>query len=328
MKVKILLIVLLFSAAILGGIFLMNDPQTTSEQRIEEHYMDESNCIRAYPDDSKSSCLSESVGLYMDFLLEADDKKDFAKQVSVLKDQFIEKEEQDTFIRWKLDDDTTVNAIIDDVRIIQALKKGSEQFNQKSYSTLADQLTTSLDASQEQGIYVDFYDWKNHESAPQITLSYITKKFASAMPDSEQTIKVLENSDISETFFPENYVVDKQKYTNQEEVHMVDQILIAINRHDFGFDSDHFDNWLRNRWEEGILYGRYDRKTLEPTVEYESLAVYYYLNRYFRAIDEQDLAVQVANRADDLIEPDNLAGVHFFDYIQNKKMKQAMKSDS
>lgn len=109
---------------------------------------------------------------------------------------------------------------------------------------------------------------------------------------------------------------------------MVDQLLIAINRHDFGFDSEHFDKWQKDCWKEEVIYGRYDRESLNPTVEYESLAVYYYLNRYFRAINEEDLAVQVASRAEELIEPDNLEGVHFFDYIQNQKMKQVMKSKS
>lgn len=43
---------------------------------------------------------------------------------------------------------------------------------------------------------------------------------------------------------------------------MVDQLLIAINRHDFGFDSEHFDKWLKDCWKEEVIYGRYDRESL------------------------------------------------------------------
>lgn len=302
----------------------MKNSDSTSDIVIKENYLNKSNCIQSYPGNEDEGCLSESIGLYMEYLLEEDDKKDFAKQVTVLERHFIHKENSNIFIRWNLEEDNSVNAIIDDVRIINALKNGSEQFNKRKYDKLANNLIASLDQSKKAGIYVDFYDWKHDESAPQITLSYITKKLGDTLPESEKTIDVLKNVDTDNTFFSENYAVEEKKYSMQEEVHMVDQLLIAINRHAFGFESPNFEAWVKEEWKSDVLYGRYDRKSLKPTVDYQSLSVYYYLNRYFTALNEDELALEVATHANQVINKENLEEVHFFDYIQNRKMKQAM----
>lgn len=322
MKIKILLITSLFCAAILGGLFLMKNTLTDERYLIEENYKSDLNCIKTYP--NENNCLSESLGLYLSYLLETNNKSEFAKQVSVLKKQFLIKTNNETFIRWQLGDEVSVNALIDDVRIIWALEQGSKQFKNKAYNKLASQLSESLNRLNVGGIYVDFYDWHDQTPAKQITLSYITKEFADVVSDSEQTIELLKEAETDNVFFPENYSLDKQSYTKEAEVHMIDQLLIAINRHTFGLSSTTFDNWLIDTWADGVLYGRYERESLKRAVDYESLAVYAYLSHYFSMINEDKLASDVAAQAEKLSDSQDQVDVHFFDYIQNLRIQEGL----
>lgn len=74
--------------------------------------------------------LAESIGLYMEYLVEVNDSKTFQEQVSHLEKNFIT---EDNFIKWEATDATTTNAIVDDFRITEALYQASEKFSFPSY---------------------------------------------------------------------------------------------------------------------------------------------------------------------------------------------------
>lgn len=60
-----------------------------------------------------------------------------------------------------------------------------------------------------------------------------------------------------------------------DEINLIDQLYVAIYWEDGKVKTDPFYQWLQSTFtEKGFIYGRYDRETKEPTVSYESSAVY------------------------------------------------------
>lgn len=306
---KVNYVVLLILLLTIGGCGVK-----TVQQTVEEKYTNTDGNIHAYPLDENSQYLSESIGLYMQYLVLVEDKKTFEIQVDRLINDYLVKQDDLVFVRWLLYEDATVNALIDDVRIITSLNEASELFDQPAYGELAGQLEKTISSVQHSdGIHVDYYDWKFQMPAERITLSYLINDYSAT----NKTKQLLINLDETAVFFPEYYDVKNQKYVESKEVHLVDQLLIAINLEDIGHASSTFENWVTHEWKSnGKLLGRYNRQTQEATVNYESLAVYYYLNLYFTKINEPVLAKEVMQHAKKIATRNTLAGTHFFDYIQ------------
>lgn len=283
-------------------------------------YFDENKFIHAYPSTPDSQYLSESIGLYMEYLVMMEDEEKFAEQYENLMDQFVVEEEDNFFINWLIFEDATVNALIDDIRIAAALRQADQLFDQPEYSETADRIIETISRVQTNNEYtVDYYDWEVNYPAQRVTLSYLIAD----VPEDMKADQLLENVNADEVFFPEYFDVAEEEYVENEVVHMIDQLLIAINRERIGLSSDVFEEWLKTEWEEeNRLYGRYDRETQDPTVTYESLAMYFYMNEYFLAIGEQERADEVKARATEMIEGNSDGETHFFDFIHYHLMME------
>ncbi|WP_088008531.1 hypothetical protein [Indiicoccus explosivorum] len=314
---------LLLAGLLLGGC-ATGGPESVQEQTADR-YMDESGLIRAYPMEPESGVLAESLGLYMDYLLMTDDAEGFEHQTDQLERYFIDRD-GGPFIRWRLFHDTQVNALVDDVRIIQALNKGSARFGVPAYRELAAELAANIGTVQRRdGVTVDFYDWQYGLAADRVTLSYLS----AGLPGVIEPGTLLMDLDGSKIFFPEYYDLESGTYKSAPEVQLVDQLLIAINRQDAGLESEAFDAWLSAEWERnGRLYGRYVRKSGEAAVGYESLAVYYFLHRYFTETGKEAAAGQTAARADQLYKKSDKERLHFFDFILYHTLKAEREGEA
>lgn len=290
------------------------------QEQVEKEYMHSDRLIHAYPGKPDSEVLSESLGLYMEYLLLAGDEQNFQEQVSILKNQFLVNEDALSFIQWRLNEKATTNALIDDIRILSVLQRAADAFENTAYDELADELSIALSSVQVHNDYtVDYYDWSYSLSAQRLTLSYATD----SQVISEKSVELLKKVDSTRAFFPEYYDTKQQKYINSDEVHLIDQLLIAINREKENLHSESFFNWLKEEWNnEQRLYGRYNRETKDATVDYESLAVYYYLQSYFLLTGEEEMAREVVQQAKNIASEEMLAQAHFFDYIHYQLMLQ------
>ncbi len=285
-----------------------------------ESYLDENNFIHAYPNALDSQYLSESIGLYMEYLIMMEDEEKFAEQYDKLLSEFVVEDGENFFINWLIFEDATVNALIDDIRIAAALRRADELFGRPEYSETADQIIETISRIQTNNDYtVDYYDWEVDVPAQRVTLSYLIDD----VPKDMNADRLLENVEADAVFFPEYFDVAEEEYVENEVVHMIDQMLIAINRERIGLSSQLFEEWLKTEWqEEGRLFGRYDRATLEPTVPYESLAIYAYMNEYFHIIGEDEAADRVKARATEIVEENGLEETHFFDFIHYHLMME------
>ncbi|MBT2581572.1 hypothetical protein J7E21_02000 [Planococcus sp. ISL-109] len=291
--------------------------ETTVQQLVDSHYVNDEGVIHAYPNDETSEYLSESIGLYMQYLLQVNDEQGFGKQVEILTDHFLIEQDGQYFVPWRLYEKANVNALIDDVRIAAALKNAAKAFNEPDFLVLAEQILSSIRSRQHQGgIAVDYYDWSYGVAGKRLTLSYLINE----LTVSADSFDMLE-AEKEQTFFPEYYDFDGKRYVESGEVHMIDQLLIAINRFDQGLPSPRFDSWLMAEWEEkSMLAGRFDRDTGAPTVDYESLAVYYYLWQYFERIEQPRFAEEAAKQAELVTDGEVPGELHFFDFIHYQMM--------
>jgi len=296
-------------------------------QTAEKHYINPNNgLIHAYPDQLKSEYLSESIGLYMEYLVNSNRKQAFSSLYEAFQKGLAVQKEDRIYVKWKADRGTTVNALIDDTRIIKALQKASRMFHDPTYNDTAKTLAASIAKTQMvNGIYADYYDWSAQKAGSRITLSYITPAFSNSLPNTEKTAELLQeagNQTTESLFFPEYYDIRKGQYVSQEKVHMVDQLLIAINREAHGYPSPAFSAWLQKEWKaKQKLFGQYVRASALPAVDYESLSVYDYLALYFKQTGEEELAAEVQKRARSISSGPLSQETHFFDYIHGRLLQ-------
>ncbi|RLQ91024.1 hypothetical protein [Planomicrobium sp. Y74] len=290
------------------------------QEQVEKNYTNADGLIHAYPTEQDSEYLSETIGLYMEYLVLVEDEENFSKQVELLKSHFLAQEKDYYFIRWRLNENAATNALIDDIRIITALEQAAGIFGNENYKIIADQLSEAVSSVQSEGGYtVDFYDWSLELPAQRLTLSYLDDNGAITA----ESYELLNNVNASEVFFPEYYDTAAEQYISSKEVHMIDQLLIALNRENRGQQSELFADWLKEEWnEEQKLYGRYDRQTLKATVDYESLAVYYYLHAYFSSLGESEMADEVFQHTKEITADGMLDNAHFFDFIHYQLLVQ------
>lgn len=153
---------------------MVNGQGATVQETVDSHYVNDEGVIHAYPDKRDSEYLSESLGLYLEYLLQVDDEENFAKQAAILKDRFLVETGGQVFIPWRLYEEANVNALIDDVRIASALKGASEQFAEPAYLELSKQIVSAIeDRQHQQGTAVDYYDWSYQLAGNRLTLSYL-----------------------------------------------------------------------------------------------------------------------------------------------------------
>lgn len=315
-KWMIFIVCLLVGVLIYLGGKLMKDNRTSVQQIVEEKYMNEDGLIHAYPYQSDSQYLSESIGLYMTYLLQVKDKNGFEEQYQQLVNHFLINTERNFFLRWEIRDDVSVNALIDDVRIIDVLLEASDAFDEKKYQKTAEDLLHSIHTNQmKDDLYADFYDWSLGIPASRLTFSYITPESLHLLPYMEKSENLLRKVASASVFFPEYNDIGTNDLVSMDEAHMVDQLIIALNLESIGQETA-FKKWVVGEWrEKQEIKGRYDKKTLKPTVPYESLAVYYYLYTYLIEIKQPKLAKEVKAKAVRIANEHDANQEHFFDFI-------------
>lgn len=248
--------------------------------------------------------LSESIGLWMEYLVEKNDQAEFEKQVKVLKKYFMEKS---TLIPWLIEknEPAPANALIDDLRIIHALQIAGEDWNNKTYLNMAKRMSRELvKVNMLNGVFVNHVDIKSQYKGDILTLSYL-------IPDSldymykenilqeeqyERNRNILLSAPLSESgFFPLNYYPNEKRYEYDEDINLIDQYYIGYHIALWGGDVSALVEFTKEALEEydGVLYGRFSNDTKQPIVQYEGASVYALAILMCLEIGEQELAKQL-----------------------------------
>lgn len=251
--------------------------------------------------------LSETVGLWMFYALEIEDRKLFDHIYKLLHEYYLE---SNGFIHWKLtekgDSKVSTNALIDDIRISDALLHAHEIWGGENYVDTADTINTYLSANNvNNGIFTNFYDREIDYASSEITLSYIDVQAFSRMIEQghldkgivKNTISVLTEAPLTNGFYPMSYNVETDKYSFDDEINMIDQAITAYHYAEAGNRSEEFLYFIQKEMKErGLVNGMYSLETKSPVVDYESPAVYGFLILYLLEIDENETAIEVFER--------------------------------
>lgn len=275
-----------------------------TEQFIQETLMTEDGRLHTNMTDRKEEYLSESLGLWMDYLVLKNDHAQFEQQVAVLTKHFLTK---DHLVIWEINEGKSApaNAFIDDLRIGGALYEAGEQWQTPDYTKLADQMSQALVQFQtSEQLMVDFVELESKAKGTDVTLSYPIPNAFEAMKKADilpaetynQTKKLLVEAPFSnEDLFPKAYHIPTGEYLFDAEVNMIDQFYTGYHRAKWGGDVDALVNFAKMAFNEGNgkLFGRYDHLTNQPIVAYESAAVYALAILMCLEIDEEIFAKEL-----------------------------------
>ncbi|WP_019413807.1 hypothetical protein [Paenisporosarcina sp. TG20] len=284
---------------------------TNEIETIEKAYMTDEGLIRNYPVTSNREFLLESQGFYLELLLLQQDEKRFRNQVEVLKKFFIVEKEDNLFIKWKSGVDISVNAFIDDMRIIHILRQAAVIFEQEYYLTLANELTASIKEKQiVNNLIPHYYDWETEHLGTTMFNSYLHNNYMEILDINEHPSPTKDG-----LFFAEEQIIANGKPISAKEAHMIDQLLIATYCIGKTCENHQFDEWIQKQWQDKkIIYGRYDKVSGIPTTKYESIAVYALAVMYFNK-KHPSISDDITQSKSALFNSKPVATTHFFDYI-------------
>lgn len=272
-----------------------------TERFIEQHLLATDGRLQTNMTNRKNEYLSESIGLWMTYLLLKNDYASFDQQVKLLKEHFLTK---DYLVIWEIkgNQKATANAFIDDLRIVHALYSASEQWNNAAYADLARKMGKALVKYQvSEQLMVDFIELKSKAQGTDVTLSYFIPGGFEAMhtlhllPDEvyDTSKNLLVNAPFSTTdLFPKAYHLPSGEYLYDDEVNMIDQFYTGYHRAKWGGDVTALVNFTKEIFSnhDGKIYGRYDHQTKMPIVEFESASVYALAILMFLEIGDEDFA--------------------------------------
>ncbi|WP_243388492.1 hypothetical protein [Bacillus kexueae] len=291
MKKFIIGIILIIFLAIGFQYFLPLHPQepkrfdstilAPTEHFVFRNLLTEKTMIRTDLQDRQDEYLSESLGLWMLYLVEKNDPETFSHSFLVLNEYFINDK---SLVNWKIEgtNNFQTNALIDDLRIIEALYKAGMLWGNKEYINKANEMAKSVAKyNRYHNHWTDYYDM--YESGNFLTLSYLSPQALKLMKSHgiihedwfAETKQFLSSLPTEGPFFPKRYTVDDHSYHFDEEINLIDQVYLAYHLENFQINTETFFYWLKNEfYKHKLLYGRYNRLTEQPSATFESPSIY------------------------------------------------------
>lgn len=227
--------------------------------------------------------LSESNGLWLQYLTITGDSKAFDLSYQATKSKL---QLDNHLFAWRIKDGkkASTNALIDDLRIIEALYKEGERTENKKWEKEATRISKSLLKYHFQNdIIIDFYDEKVNQSNNSLTISYLNmtpfyymEKHGLITNDVVKRMEsFLSNLPKENGFYPKTYDIKLDNYIFEEQINMIDQLYIAFYLERVNIETNDFYKWFKDTYDlTNKIYGRYNKSTKEHAVDYESAAVY------------------------------------------------------
>ncbi|MEH6940241.1 hypothetical protein [Bacillus sp. JJ722] len=278
-----------------------------AEKFIKKNLQTKEGLIRTNLTSQQDVFLSETVGLWMEYLVEKNDILQFDKQVEVLQKYFLT---DDDLVIWELkgDKEAPANALIDDLRIIDALFKAGKQWNEKEYTDLASKMSEQLVTYQTRSnLMVDFIDLHEKTKGKDLTLSYIIPsgfdqmKGAGLLPKEiyQETKSMFLNAPTTELgFFPKKFHIPTGEYIYEEKINLIDQLYTGYHLAQWGGDVSSLLTFTKTAFSQGggKIYGQYDGDTGKPIVQYEAPAVYALATLLCLEVGEDEFAKKLYER--------------------------------
>lgn len=294
-SMSILTIVLLLVVGSGAYLYFFYQPRyLETESFIKKHMLNPNGTLATYLSETPAispdlahgrEALSESLGLWLEYAVENKDKALFQQNYAILRQYFFAPE---GFVYWKISpdgkSDVTTNALVDDLRLVDALLAAHQLWGQEEWAQTAGAIGNAVSLYLvKSNTFVDFYDRKYNKSADVLTLSYLDprplKKLGQWKPAEQplydRSIGAIQAIPNDGVFFPKSYHLPSGQYAYDPVVNLIDQLLIALHRASQGIPSPELTAFLKNEFQiRGLIYGGYDRMSHEAPVKFESPSVY------------------------------------------------------
>ncbi len=294
-SMSILTIVLLLVVGSGAYLYFFYQPRyLETESFIKKHMLNPNGTLATYLSETPAispdlahgrEALSESLGLWLEYAVENKDKALFQQNYAILRQYFFAPE---GFVYWKISpdgkSDVTTNALVDDLRLVDALLAAHQLWGQEEWAQTAGAIGNAVSLYLvKSNTFVDFYDRKYNKSADVLTLSYLDPRPLKRLgqwkpaeqPLYDRAIGAIQAIPNDGTFFPKSYHLPSGQYAYDPVVNLIDQLLIALHRASQGIPSPELTAFLKNEFQiRGLIYGGYDRMSHEAPVKFESPSVY------------------------------------------------------
>lgn len=315
---RLLILTLLLTACLASVAFckVYNGRYLKTEAFISSHMTNANGTLATYLTDTPvispdlvhgREALSEATGLWLSYAAAKGDKELFEKHYAVFKQCFLTPE---GFILWKLTPDgftgVSTNALVDDLRIIDALLAADRKWNNQEWRESAAIIGSFLASNlTKNSVLVDFYDRKYKNSPDSLTLSYLNLPAIDWLGKSgilppqvvENMYLVVGNMPTDGIFYPRTYDVKTRGYTFDQTANLIDQMLIALQQQYRSVPSDGLLQFLKQEFSrQHMINGEYDRQSRMPKGSFESPAVYALVILYSIEAGDREFAIAVYER--------------------------------
>lgn len=228
--------------------------------------------------------LSESYGLMMMRAVMQNDRKTFDECNTYLLNNLW----NGNFLSWRKNsvtgENSSVNASVDDLRVIQSLLLGYETWQERSLYRQAQTMARKLYRHNvRNGSFTDMYDEASDTSSATVTLCYQNlSAFQMLRKIDRRWDEVYQNAlaTLQEGYLGDTLPLYQTRKNTQtglyetETVNSIESLLTVLHLAEVGEVRTETLQWLRQNALQGTLYGLYDEETGQPATTLQSTAVY------------------------------------------------------
>jgi len=250
-----------------------------------------------------SDVLSESQGALLEYSLMREDKELFDNTLSYIR-QYMWK---NGMIAWRTQKDQPdkVNALIDDLRIYEALVNANKIWG--GYQEEINNYHTNLKAyGIDEEHYIDFYDFQYMEPASRFTLCYgdlkvmslLAKEDAVYQTAYDKAYAIVTEGIISNDFplYYSWYNYDTEKYENTD-LNMSEAMVTLLHLAEIGELPDKTVKWIKDELFGDGIRARYDvRGNVVTGYGYESTATYALVAMLGKEINDSEMTGKALNK--------------------------------
>lgn len=226
--------------------------------------------------------LSESMGLLMRYYALTREHTQFDNTWKLVEQTFSMDSGFSYRYSPKLNKTYTVNAAIDDLRIIRALYEAEEVFGERNYGQLADNLGSRfMQHNVQAGKLVDFYDNELNIANSFVTLCYIDLRTLQLIAQADtkndvvhNMLPIIQGGYLSDAFpfYETRYLYDTEQYES-EDINTVESLLTILSLVEVGQHNPKSIEYIKAQVQQGTLYGKYSRDG-KPLTTIQSTAIY------------------------------------------------------
>jgi hypothetical protein len=227
--------------------------------------------------------LSESASLMLRHLALTGKRQEFATALEQADKTFDRQRIFSYRYSPKLQKQFTLNAAVDDLRIIRALYEAGQAFGEDSYTKLADKYGSRFyQYNVKNGALYDFYDEEYEETNAFITLCYIDLKTLQQLPASSgerdelvsRMLNIARNGYISDVFpfYETRYNYEMSSYSS-DRINTVESLLTVLSLAEVRQHEEASVRFIKEKVASGALYGQYSRDG-EAQNDVQSTAIY------------------------------------------------------